>query len=78
MTALLVALIILAAGLTLWALVRGIMLMASGRDTLETGDGEQVSGLKSNRMMTMRVIFQAVTILLVVILFLVSGGSFVR
>lgn len=78
MTALLVALIVLAAGLTLWALVRGIMLMASGRDTLESGDGKHVSGLRSNRMMTLRVIFQAITILLVVILFLVGGGSFVR
>jgi predicted metal-binding membrane protein len=76
MTAVLVALIVLAAGLTLYALVRGIMTMASGRDALENGDG--VQGLKSNRMMTMRVIFQAITILLVVILFLATGGSFIR
>ncbi len=76
MTSLLVALIVLAAGLTVYALVRGIIAMASGRDTLEGGQG--VSGLKSNRMMTLRVIFQAATILLVVILFLATGGSFVR
>jgi hypothetical protein len=78
MTALLVALIVLAAGLTLYALVRGIIIMASGRDTLEGGEGEGVSGLKSNRMMTLRVLFQAITVLLVVILFLATGGSFVR
>jgi len=74
----LIVLILLAAGATLAALVRGIMLMASGRDMLEMEDGRKVSGLRSNRMMTWRVVFQATTVGLVVLLFLLAGGSFGR
>lgn len=74
----LVALILLFAGATAYALVRGIMIMASGRDMIETSEGRQVSGLRSNRMMTLRVVLQATTVLLVVVLFLLAGGSFVR
>jgi hypothetical protein len=60
----LIALIVLAALLAGYVLVRGILLMASGKD---------VTGAQSNRLMTLRVGFQALAIILVVILFLVSG-----
>ncbi len=46
-------------------LVRGIFTMASGRD---------ITGEKSNKLMTARVMLQAVAVILVVILFLVAGG----
>jgi Hypoxia induced protein conserved region len=61
----LIFLIVLAAGATVFALVRGIIFMASGKD---------VSGQQSNKMMWYRVAFQGVTILLVVILMLAMGG----
>ncbi|MFN7174160.1 MAG: twin transmembrane helix small protein [Thermaurantiacus tibetensis] len=59
-----IALIVVAAAAVAVTLVRGIFTMASGRD---------VSGVKSNRLMTARVVLQAVAILLVVILFLLYG-----
>jgi predicted small integral membrane protein len=63
MNAALIALIVVAALLAAYVLVRGILLMASGKD---------LTGAQSNRLMTMRVAFQALAILLVVILFLLS------
>jgi hypothetical protein len=60
----LIALIVVAALLAGYVLVRGILLMASGKD---------ITGTQSNRLMTLRVGFQALAILLVVILFLFSG-----
>jgi predicted small integral membrane protein len=63
MNAALIALIVVAALLAAYVLVRGILLMASGKD---------LTGARSNRLMTMRVAFQALAILLVVILFLLS------
>jgi len=61
-----ILLIVVAALLTAGALVRGIVLMASGKD---------VTGRQSNRMMWYRVMFQGITILLVVILLALFGGS---
>lgn len=59
-----IALIVVAAAAVAVTLVRGIVTMASGKD---------VSGVKSNRLMTARVVLQAVAILLVVLLFLLYG-----
>lgn len=65
MNALIITLIIVAALGTAFVLVRGIFTMASGRD---------ISGEKSNRLMTARVILQALAVILVVVLFLVAGS----
>ncbi len=64
MNSLIIALIVVAAAAVAVTLVRGILTMASGRD---------VSGVRSNRLMTLRVVLQAVAVLLVVALFLLSG-----
>jgi hypothetical protein len=62
-----IILIILAAIATATVLVRGIITMAQGKD---------ISGRQSNKMMSYRVAFQLLTIILVVILLLVvrAGG----
>lgn len=65
MNALIITLIIVAALATAFVLVRGIFTMASGKD---------ISGARSNKLMTARVMLQAVAVILVVILFLVAGG----
>jgi heme/copper-type cytochrome/quinol oxidase subunit 2 len=65
MDTLIIALIIVAAAATVFVLVRGIATMAQGRD---------VTGVQSNRLMGLRVLFQAVTILLVIVLLLLSRG----
>ena len=64
MNAILIALIVLAAAATAYVLVRGIITMAQGKD---------VSGVQSNKLMASRVAFQGLAILLVIILFMLSG-----
>ncbi|WP_448586357.1 twin transmembrane helix small protein [Thermaurantiacus sp.] len=64
MDQLLIALIVAAALATAYVLVRGVLTMAAGKD---------ITGVKSNRLMTARVALQATAILLVVLLFLLSG-----
>jgi hypothetical protein len=62
MNSVIIALIVVAAVAV--TLVRGILTMASGKD---------VSGTRSNQLMFWRVALQAVAVLLVVALFLLSG-----
>jgi ABC-type nickel/cobalt efflux system permease component RcnA len=64
MNTLLIALIVLAALATGYVLVRGIMTMAQGKE---------FSAQQSNRYMSLRVSFQLLTIVLVVILLIVGG-----
>lgn len=64
MGTLLIVLIVVAALATAFVLARGIWTMASGKD---------ISGMQSNRLMSARVMLQALAIILVVILFLLSG-----
>ncbi|HEY0446692.1 MAG TPA: HIG1 domain-containing protein [Allosphingosinicella sp.] len=66
MQTLLILLIVLAAGATLFVLVKGVVGMAQGKD---------VSGVRSQNLMRKRVMFQAAAIVLVVILLLLAGGG---
>ncbi len=67
MQTILIILIALAAGATLFVLVKGVIGMAQGSD---------VTGARSQDLMRKRVMFQAGTIVLVVLLLLfASGGS---
>jgi hypothetical protein len=63
---LLIILIVLAALATLFVLVRGVLNMAQGKD---------LNGQRSQQLMRKRVMFQALTILLVVLLLVLAGGS---
>lgn len=65
MTTILVILIVLAAGATLFVLVKGVIGMASGKD---------VTGQRSQDLMRKRILFQAIAIVLVVLLLLVASG----
>jgi hypothetical protein len=60
MQTMLIVLMVLAALATLGVLIRGIVIMASGKD---------VTGVQSNKMMSYRVAFQALAIIFVIILF---------
>lgn len=62
----LVIFIILAALVTLGVLFAGVFTMARGRD---------VTGRKSNKLMQMRVVAQAVTLVLIIIFIAVAAGS---
>ena len=66
MNTFIIILIVLAAIATATVLVRGIVTMARGKD---------ITGRQSNKMMSYRVAFQLLTIILVVILIFVMRGS---
>ena len=66
METLLIILIVLAAGATLFVLVKGVIGMAQGKD---------VTGARSQDLMRKRVMFQAGTIVLVVLLLLMASGG---
>ena len=66
MQTLLILLIILAAGATLFVLVKGVIGMAQGKD---------VTGQRSQDLMRKRVMFQAIAIILVVLLLILAGGG---
>ena len=65
-TVLLIILLVGAALATLFVLVRGVVTMAGGKD---------VTGARSQALMRKRVFFQAIAILLAVVLMLVAGGG---
>jgi uncharacterized protein YqgC (DUF456 family) len=66
MRILLLVLLLLAMAGTAYVLVRGVMLMASGKD---------VTGEQSQQWMRRRVLFQAVAIVLVVLILVVAGAA---
>ena len=64
MQPILIILIVLAAGATLFVLVKGVVGMAQGKD---------ITGQRSQDLMRKRVMFQAAAIVLVVLLLLLAG-----
>ena len=66
MSTILVILIVLAAGATLFVLAKGVIGMASGKD---------ITGARSQDLMRKRVMFQAIAIVLVILLLLVASGK---
>jgi len=66
MQPLLLVLIVLMAGATLFILVKGVIGMAQGKD---------ITGQRSQQLMRKRVLFQAVTIVLVILFLLMASGK---
>jgi hypothetical protein len=66
MSTILVILIVLAAGATLFILAKGVIGMASGKD---------ITGARSQDLMRKRVMFQAIAIVLVILFLLVASGK---
>ena len=66
MNTLLLILLLLAMAATAYVLVRGVMLMASGKDA---------TGEQSQQWMRKRVLFQGVAIVLVILILMVAGNS---
>jgi hypothetical protein len=65
MTILLIIALVAAMGAVVYALVRGVMAMASGKD---------ISGQQQQSYMQKRVLFQGVAIVVVVIILALAGG----
>jgi hypothetical protein len=69
-------LIILAALATVGALVRGIIIfLRTSHADVHGGPGPSVSGLRQNKMMRMRILFQALAVIFVILLLLLSRGN---
>jgi zona occludens toxin (predicted ATPase) len=66
MRILLLVLLLLAMAGVVYVLVRGVMAMASGKD---------VTGEQSQAWMRRRVLFQAIAIVLVILILVVAGAS---
>ena len=66
MTPLLIILLVLAMGATAYVLVRGVIAMASGKD---------LSGEQQQNYMRKRVLYQAIAILIVILIFVVAGQA---
>ena len=66
MQTLLIILIVLAAGATLFVLVKGVIGMAQGKD---------VTGARSQDLMRKRVLYQGIAILLVMLLLVMFGAG---
>jgi hypothetical protein len=66
MNAILIILLLAAMGATAYVLVRGVMAMASGKD---------ISGERQQDYMRKRVLFQAIAIVIVILLLVVAGAS---
>ncbi|HET9814104.1 MAG TPA: twin transmembrane helix small protein [Sphingomicrobium sp.] len=66
MRPILLVLLLLAMAATAYVLVRGVVNMASGND---------LTGEKSQQWMRRRVLFQALAIVLVILILAVAGGS---
>jgi hypothetical protein len=62
----LLILLILAMGATAYVLIRGVMLMASGKD---------LTGEQSQQWMRRRVLFQAIAIVIVILILAVAGSA---
>jgi hypothetical protein len=66
MHALLFVLIVVMACATLFILVKGVIGMAQGKD---------LTGMRSQQLMRKRVLFQAITIILVILFLLLASGK---
>jgi len=61
---------------TVVALVRGIVtFLKTASMEARGGEGPSASQLKSNRMMQQRILFQAIAVMLVVVLLMVAGRT---
>ena len=61
---------------TLVALVRGVIsFLQEGTQSVRNGEGPSAASLKSNRMMQQRVFFQALAIMIVVLILFLSGRT---
>ena len=61
---------------TVVALVRGIVsFLQEGMAQVKNGEGPTPAALKSNKMMQMRIFFQALAILIVVLILFLAGRT---
>ncbi len=57
-----------------WSAASSSSFRTSHEDRLNPGSGPSASGLRQNKMMQMRILFQGVAILLVILLLMAAGS----
>ncbi len=75
MNTFLIILLVAAMIATVVALVRGIVTFLQTTEAELKGDGPSASSLKSNKMMQFRIFFQALAILVVVVILFAAGRT---
>lgn len=75
MSYILILMIVAAAGAVVYALVRGLIAFANMKPGDVDADGITASHKKQNEMMFARVKYQAIAIVLVVLLLVLAGGQ---
>jgi len=75
MNVFLIILLVLAMLATLGALIRGIVIFLRATEADLMGTGPNVNGLKQNKAMQMRVMFQALAVIVVVLLMVMAGKN---
>jgi hypothetical protein len=76
MNTFLVILLVAAMTATVVALVRGVVsFLQESSERVRSGEGPTTAQLKSNRMMQQRVFFQALAILIVVVILFAAGRT---
>jgi hypothetical protein len=75
MTIFLAILLVAAMIATLAALIRGIVVFLQVTEADLKGTGPSVSGIKSNKAMQFRIFFQALAIMIVVLILFVTGRT---
>jgi len=75
MTYVLIAMIVLTAGAVVFALVRGLIAFANMEPDDVDADGITASHKKQNEMIFARIKYQAIAVVLVVVLLLLAGGQ---
>jgi hypothetical protein len=74
MQTILLILLILAMAATVFALIRGIVqFLKTSTEDLQ-GSGPSQSGIKQNKAMRMRIFFQAIAILIVILILMLASG----
>ncbi|TKD50439.1 twin transmembrane helix small protein [Sphingomonas baiyangensis] len=73
MTTFLVILLVAAMIATLVALIRGIVTFIKVTEADLKGDGASAAAVKSNKMMQARIFFQAIAVLIAVVIMLAAG-----
>ncbi len=75
MSYVLIAMIVLAAGAVVFALVKGLIAFANMEPDDVDADGITASHKKQNEMMFARIKYQAIAVVLVVVLLILAGGQ---
>lgn len=75
MNTILIILLVLAMVATLVALIRGIIAFLKTTEADLNGTGPNTSGVRQNKMMRQRIMFQALAVIIVILFLMMSRGG---